>query len=130
MDPLGFGLENFDAIGRWRTHDGKFPIDSKGTLPDGRTFSTPEELVRLIAGNREAFTRCVTEKMLTFALGRGLEPYDRVAVSEISRHVAANDYRFSSLVLQIVQSAPFELRQSGGDRAKPVFSASARKGGS
>lgn len=110
MDPLGFGLENFDAIGRWRTHDGKFPVDAAGTLPGGRSFRSPMELKAILKTDRDAFARCVTEKMLTYALGRGLEPYDKPAVNLICSRLAANDYRFLQLVLGIVESMPFQMR--------------------
>jgi len=115
MDPIGFGLENFDAIGRWRTQDGKFPIDASGTLPDGKHFNGPEELENVLMANRDAFAQCITEKMLIYALGRGLEPYDRTAVKSIAGQVAKNNYRISSLVLGIVDSLPFQERK--GDRA-------------
>ncbi|MGI8785238.1 MAG: DUF1592 domain-containing protein [Acidobacteriota bacterium] len=113
IDPLGFGLENFDAIGAWRTEDGKFPIDSSGTLPDGRSFRGPQELKAIVKANRQAFAECLTAKLLTYALGRGLESYDKPAVKKIAGLVAANDYRFSGLVLEIVRSVPFQMR--GGE---------------
>jgi hypothetical protein len=111
MDPLGFGLENFDAIGAWRTVDGKFPIDATGRLPDGREFEGPDQLREILKGDREAFTRTIASKLMTYALGRGLERYDRHAVKTIAAKVAANDYRFSSLVMEIVQSRPFQMRR-------------------
>jgi hypothetical protein len=112
MDPLGFGLENFDAIGRYRTEDGKFPIDSSGTLPSGKSFKNAEELIHILQDDKDAFTRCLVEKMLTFAIGRGLERYDRPVVNQISRNVAANQYKFSTLVMEIVNSAPFQMRHA------------------
>ena len=84
MDPLGFGLENFNAIGSWRTEDGKSPVDASGSLPDGRSFQTPNELKAILKADRDAFVRGVTEKMLTYALGRGLERYDRPTVASIA----------------------------------------------
>jgi hypothetical protein len=111
MDPLGFGLENFNAIGQWRAQDGKFPVDSSGTLPDGRSFNGPQELKAILKADRDVFTRGLTEKLLTYALGRGLERYDRPAVKKIAARVAANDYRFSSLALEIVNSLPFQYRR-------------------
>ena len=111
MDPLGFGLESFDAIGAWRTEDGKFPIDSSGQLPDGRTFHGPGELVTILGTEREAFTRALTSKLLTYALGRGLETSDHRTVRMIARRVADDGYRFSSLILEIVKSVPFQMRQ-------------------
>jgi Protein of unknown function (DUF1592)/Protein of unknown function (DUF1588)/Protein of unknown function (DUF1587)/Protein of unknown function (DUF1585)/Protein of unknown function (DUF1595)/Planctomycete cytochrome C len=112
MDPLGFGLENFDAIGAWRTQDGKFPVDTSGKLPDGRAFQGPEQLKAILRADREAFAECLTEKLLTYGLGRGLERYDRPVVKKIARNVAADNYRFSSLVLDIVKSMPFQMRRS------------------
>ena len=114
MDPLGFGLENFDAVGAWRTQDGKFPIDASGTLPDGRQFRGPQELKAILKADRDAFAHGITEKLLTYALGRGLERYDRPTMKKIAGRVAADNYRFSGLVLEIVQSLPFQMRR--GDR--------------
>jgi hypothetical protein len=111
MDPLGFGLENFDAVGAWRTMDGKFPVDASGTLPDGREFKGPEELLTILAEDREAFSRALTSKLLTYALGRGLERYDTKTVREIAARLPAHQYRFSSLVLEIVKSLPFQSRR-------------------
>jgi hypothetical protein len=110
MDPLGFGLENYDAVGQWRTQDGKFAIDAAGTLPGGRSFHGPGELKGILRADRDAFARCLTEKLLTYALGRGLERYDRPAVNLIEQRLAASDYRFSRLVLEIVESLPFGMR--------------------
>jgi hypothetical protein len=110
MDPLGFGLENFDAVGAYRVQDGKSSIDASGTLPDGRTFSGPRELEAIVKSDPEAFARCLTRKLMTYALGRGLEPYDDAAVNQIVTEVAANNYRFSSVVLGIVRSMPFQMR--------------------
>ncbi|MCM3870289.1 MAG: DUF1592 domain-containing protein [Pyrinomonadaceae bacterium] len=111
MDPLGFGLENFDAIGAWRTKDGQFPINASGTLPDGRTFDGPVGLKSILKAQPDAFTECLTRKLLIYALGRGLEPYDDPAVKKIVKGVAADNYRFSSLVLGIVKSEPFQKRR-------------------
>jgi hypothetical protein len=111
MDPLGFGLENFDAIGRWRTSDGKFPIDASGKLPDGTAFDGPAGLRAYLQSNSQAFLDGVSEKLLIYALGRGLERFDRPAVKQIARHAAGHDARFSSLVLGVVTSLPFQQRQ-------------------
>ncbi|HVQ30028.1 MAG TPA: DUF1592 domain-containing protein [Vicinamibacteria bacterium] len=111
MDPLGFSLENFDAIGAWRTDDGKWPIDNSGLLPDGRAFAGPDGLKAVLRSDREAFAACVTHKMLTYALGRGLERYDKRTVQAIAGRLAAKDYRFSALVLEIVESLPFQRRR-------------------
>jgi hypothetical protein len=113
MDPLGFGLENFNAIGAWRTEDGHFPIDASGAFLDGRSFQTPAGLKALLEGDREAFLRGVTEKLLTYALGRGLERYDRPTVAGIVAKLPSSDYRFSRLVLEIVNSLPFQMRSAG-----------------
>ena len=113
MDPLGFALENFDAVGRWRTTDeGNTRIDASGMLPDGTTFDGPGELRQVLAGRRDEFARTVIEKMLVYALGRGLEYYDMPTVRRIQRDAAAGDYRWSSLIQSIVQSTPFQMRRS------------------
>jgi Protein of unknown function (DUF1592)/Protein of unknown function (DUF1588)/Protein of unknown function (DUF1587)/Protein of unknown function (DUF1585)/Protein of unknown function (DUF1595) len=111
MDPLGFGLENFDATGAWRTLDGKFEIDASGTLPDGREFKGPEELRAILSEDRDAFARALASKLLTYALGRGLERYDSKTVKLIASRMPKYDYRFSGLVLEIVKSLPFQSRR-------------------
>ena len=111
MDPLGFGLENFDAVGAWRTADGKFPIDASGKLPDGSEFTGPDELRAVLRGQPDAFAEALTSKLLTYALGRGLERYDRRTVKEIAARLPARDYRFSALVLEIVNSLPFQQQR-------------------
>ena len=113
MDPLGFALENFDAIGRWRTtSESRAPIDATGALPDGTRFQGPDELRRLLMTRREEFVIALTEKLLTYALGRGVEYYDAPSVRAIVREAARQDYRWSSLVLGIVTSRPFQMRRS------------------
>lgn len=111
MDSLGFGLENFDPVGQWRTMDGNFPIESGGELPGSRRFTTPAEMRALLRADPKNFSRCLTEKLLTYALGRGLEKYDRPAVSKICNKLAADDYKMSSLILAIVESLPFQYRK-------------------
>jgi hypothetical protein len=111
MDPLGFGLENFDAVGAWRTMDGKFAVDASGVLPDGRTFRGPDELRQILASDRGAFAHALTSKLLIYALGRGLERYDTQTVQAIAAALPAHDYRFSGLVLEIVNSQPFQSRR-------------------
>ena len=111
MDPLGFSLENYDAIGRWRTQDGKFPIDTHGEFPNGRTFAGPEGMKALLRENVDAFSRGVAEKMTTYALGRGVEGFDRPALRAIVRQTAARDYRIQALITAIVHSAPFQQRR-------------------
>jgi hypothetical protein len=110
MDPLGFAFENFDGIGAWRDKDGTFDIDPSGELPDGRRFKDPAELRTILRGNRDAFRRCVAEKLLTYALGRGVERFDRCNVDALCQTVAAKGDRFSELVLAIVRSEPFQMR--------------------
>ncbi len=111
MDALGFALENFDAVGAWRIKDGKFPIDAAAELPDGRSFNGPRELKAILRGNQEQFARCLTEKLLTYALGRGVEPYDRPAIDGIVNAAKSGDYKFSTFVLGIVRSDPFQKRR-------------------
>ncbi len=111
MDPLGFGLENFDAVGAWRTQEGKFPIDSSGTLPGGQSFRGPAELKTILKTRKGDFTRCLTEKMLTYALGRGLEYHDKYAVEQITLGLARDNYRLASLIREITTSEPFQMRQ-------------------
>lgn len=112
MDPLGFAFENFDAIGGWRTEDGEFEVDPAGVLPDGRTFSGAPELRQVLLADRGPFRRNLVEKMLTYALGRGLENYDRCSVSAIEQELDKNGDRFSALVRGIVHSDPFQKRQA------------------
>jgi hypothetical protein len=111
MDPLGFGFENFDAVGAWRTKDGKFDIDPAGVLPDGKSFKGPKELKAILKGKEKEFRKCLADRMLTYALGRGLETYDKCAVDKIADELAKNEYRFSSLVISIVKSEPFQMRR-------------------
>jgi hypothetical protein len=110
MDPLGFGLENYDAVGAWRTHDGKFPIESSGTLPGGQSFNGSKGLKEILKTKSDAFVNNVTEKLLTYSLGRGLERFDRPTVEAITRQVKASDYRFSALVMEVVKSKPFQMQ--------------------
>jgi len=111
MDVLGFGLENYDGIGKWRTMDGKFPVDASGTMPNGKTFSTPAEMRAALTDRLPDFARCMVEKMLTYSLGRGLGPNDRRTVEEITRNWAASGYPFQSLLYQVVGSLPFQSRR-------------------
>jgi hypothetical protein len=112
MDPLGFSLENFDAVGRWRTiSESGAPIDASGKLPNGTAFEGPGGL-RSSLLQSDRFVSTLTEKMLTYALGRGVEYYDAPAVRAIVRDAAKNDYRFSSLLAGIVQSTPFRMRRT------------------
>jgi hypothetical protein len=117
MDPIGFGLENFDAIGVWRDQDGELPIHAAGQLVSGESFNGPAGIKAVVLQQkRDAFLRCLTEKMLTYALGRGLEYYDKCAVDQITKSLARNHYRFSSLILGVVKSTPFQMRRGEGER--------------
>jgi hypothetical protein len=113
MDPIGFAFENFDAIGRYRSKDGEFEIDPSGTLPGQGDFGGPSDLKQLLLADEVPFVRSFTEKMLIYALGRGLEPYDRPAVNRMVKEIKADGYRFSSLVKAIVKSEPFRMRRGG-----------------
>ncbi|MBI3208649.1 MAG: DUF1592 domain-containing protein [Candidatus Solibacter usitatus] len=120
MDVLGFGLENYDAIGRWRTMDGKFPVDSSGTFPNGKSFATPAEMKKLLTANLPEFASCLTEKMLTYALGRGVERFDRAAVRDIVRQMAAKEYRLQPMIAGIVRSLPFQARRGEAGPVPPT----------
>jgi len=108
MDPIGFALENFNAIGAFRAKDGNFDIDASGEFSDGTTFKGPADLKNIVKLKKDDFTRCLAEKMLIYALGRGLEYYDRPVVEKIVKYVSDNNYKFSSLVYAIVQSDAFQ----------------------
>ena len=113
MDPLGFALENYDAIGKWRTTgEADLPIDASGLLPDGTQFNGPSGLRTLLLERREQFISTVTEKMLAYAVGRGPEYYDQPTVRGITRAAASQNYRWSSIIVGVVQSTPFRMRRS------------------
>jgi mono/diheme cytochrome c family protein len=112
MDPLGFALENFDALGRWRTTEAGRPVDASGVLPDGTAFHGPAELRRILVSRREQFVTTLTEKLLTYALGREMDYVDQPAVRRIMREAAPGGYRWSSLVAAVVRSTPFQMRMS------------------
>ncbi len=114
MDPIGFSLENYDAAGAWRVNDGKFPIDASGQLPDGKRFTGAQGLKEILRSKSDLFTHNLTEKTLTYALGRGLEPYDRATVDAIARDVAKHDFRFSRLVKDVIASDAFQMRNTEG----------------
>jgi mono/diheme cytochrome c family protein len=113
MDPLGLSLENFDAIGQWRTTDAGSSIDASGVLLDGTKVNGPRELRQALLAKKTQFATAVTEKLLTYALGRGLQYYDAPAVRAMNRAAAADGYRWSSLILATVKSAPFQMRTAG-----------------
>jgi hypothetical protein len=116
MDPLGFALENFDAVGAWRTDEGGRRVDPSGKLQGGPALHGPAELRAVLSARKDAFARCLTEKMLTYAVGRGLERADRRDVDRIAATLAHNGYRFSALVLAVVESDAFHARGGEGER--------------
>jgi len=129
MDPLGLAMENFDAVGQWRTiGESRQPIDASGGLPDGTKVAGFEELRRALLLHSREFVLTLTEKMMIYALGRGLEPYDAPAVRRIANDATANGYRFSTIILGVTQSVPFQMRRSAdqGEPAVPVGAAANR----
>jgi hypothetical protein len=113
LDPLGFALENYDGVGKWRTQDAGAPIDATATLPDGATFESLAGLKKvLMSTRRDDFVGSAAEKLLIYALGRGLESYDMPAVRVIVRDAARDDYRMSALIQAVVRSAPFQMRRT------------------
>jgi len=114
MDPIGFAFENYDAIGRWRDKDGPFDIDPSGVLPDGQAFKGPAELKTILKGKKDLFSRSLAQKILTYALGRGLEYYDECAVDKILAALDKNGDKFSTLLVETVNSEPFQMRTAIG----------------
>src|SRR6185369_2875397 len=112
MDPLGYALENFDAVGAWRGEDSGRPVDASAQLADGTPLSGLTGLRKVLLERRDDFTRAFSERLLTYALGRGVEPEDMPAVRAIARRAAADDYRIRAVILGIVESKPFNLRRS------------------
>jgi hypothetical protein len=112
MDPLGFALENFDAIGEWRAKDESGPIDATGQLADGTHVDGPVALRTALLKHADQFVQTFTEKLMTYALGRGVEYYDMPVVRQIAREAAAQHYRFSAIVLGIVQSPGFQMKKA------------------
>jgi hypothetical protein len=110
LDPLGFSLENFDAIGQWRTIEAGGPVDASGELVDGTKVDGPIALRNAVLSRQQQFVETLTEKLLTYALGRGLEYYDMPVVRSIARNAASKDYCFSAIVLGIVRSVPFSMK--------------------
>lgn len=111
MDPLGFGLENYDAIGKWRTMDGNFAVDSSGVLPNGKTFATPAQMRQALNSQLPEFSRALIERMLTYALGRGVKSFDAPAIDRMEAAVASDGYRFQTVIREIVHSLPFTARR-------------------
>jgi mono/diheme cytochrome c family protein len=120
MDPLGFALENFDAIGKWRTSEAADEIDASAEMPSGARFDGPLGLKALLLSQREHFVGTVTEKLLAFALSRGLEHYDRPAVRKIVRDTASSDHRWSAIIVAIVKSTPFGMRKVRSEPLAPT----------
>jgi mono/diheme cytochrome c family protein len=120
MDPIGLSMENFDAVGRWRTSDGGAKIDPTDTLYNGEVVDGPVALRKVVLRHPEQFVRTMTENLMTYALGRGVEFYDMPIVRSILRDAARNNYRFSSVVLGIVKSGPFQMRVRKSEDSKPV----------
>jgi hypothetical protein len=120
MDPIGFALEQFDAVGHWRTVDGLAPIDAASTMYDGTKVSGPADLRAFLLSHQEQFVRTTTEKLLTYALGRGLEYYDQPVVRAIAKRAANNDYRFVALISAVVQSEPFQMNMQGNEPAEAL----------
>ena len=120
MDPIGFALENFDAIGRWRTEDENASIDASGELPEGQRFTGARELQRiLVQERRDLFVRCVSEKLMTYALGRGLRYYAACAVNQIVDSIEDRGLKVRDLVLEIVRSEAFRARSRSQSEANP-----------
>ena len=117
MDPLGFALENFDAVGKWRVESDGAPIDPAASLPDGTKFSGAAGLRELLASHREDFARTLTGKLLAYAVGRGLEYTDLPAIRKIARDAAKSEYRWSAVISGIVNSAPFSMGTVRGGEA-------------
>ena len=117
MDPIGFGFENFDAIGAWRRLDGESPVDPTGTLVSGESFKGVNDLrTILVKRKREEFARCLAEKMLTYGLGRGVGYYDKCALDQITKGLKKRDYKFSALVLEVAKSTPFQMRRGEAEK--------------
>jgi len=120
IDPLGFGLENYDAIGRWRNSSNGLPIDSKGELIDGRTFNNPAELKKILLEDKDLFVRTMVRKTLAYALGRELTPYDRSTIENVSQKVITSNYSMQSVFIEIAKSYPFLHRKSENYTPKPL----------
>jgi hypothetical protein len=127
MDPIGFALENFDAVGQWRTATREgLAIDAAGVHSDGSKVDSPSALRQALLARPDVFAGTITEKMLIYALGRGLEPVDMPVVRGIVKNAAAENYAMQSIVLGIVRSAPFQMRTTMRDAAAPVTTSAQR----
>lgn len=111
LDPMGFALENYDAIGRWRAMDGKFPVDASGAIPRGKSFTNPAEFRAALLAKTPEFAQALTEKLMVYALGRGLERFDKPTIAAIQPKLAVSEYRFQVLIQEIVNSLPFQARR-------------------
>jgi len=117
MDVLGFGLENYDTIGKWRTKDGKFPIDVGGTMPNGQSFKTAAEMRTVLMASLPQISRCMVEKVMTYALGRGMQTYDNRTIDQINRTLSSDGYHFQTMIYEVVRRLPFQSRR--GEQVKP-----------
>ena len=117
IDPLGYGLENFDAVGRWRTESGGKPLDATGKLPGGESFDGADELKQIISARKGDFERNLIERMLSYALAREIQGDDECAVRKIMADLERDGHRFSALVLGVARSVPFQYRRNLEDRA-------------
>jgi hypothetical protein len=120
MDPIGFSLENFDLVGRWRDHDGTSPVDTSGKLVDGTPLSSPQALRQALLSRSDSFITSLTEKLLTYALGRRIEHFDQPAIRAIVRDAHRDGDRFSAIVLGIVNSEPFQFKAKTPPHDKPA----------
>jgi hypothetical protein len=125
MDTMGFALENYDATGKWREKDNGFPIDSSGTLPNGKSFTDPTQLRAVLASDLTEFGHALTEKMMIYALGRGLERFDRKTVNELTKKAEAVGWRFQTLIFEIAKSLPFQSRRAEYTKGNVVASGKA-----
>ena len=126
MDPLGFTLENFDAVGQWRVHDRGVPIDASDKLSDGTEVRGAANLRQILLARQDQFVATLTEKLFTYAMGRGVEGYDMPALRAIARDAARNNYRFSSVILGITKSVPFQMKTKRPEDSQGVATAQNR----
>jgi hypothetical protein len=127
MDPLGFSLENFDPLGQWRTQDAGYPVDADGAMPDGTKFKGVSGLREALLARPDVFVSTLTEKLLIYALGRGVEPYDMPAIRLMTRSLSDDGYKFSSLVVGLVRSVPFQMRTAGEPPVDPTVRKTAER---
>ena len=117
MDPLGFALENYSAIGKWRTTESGQPIDVSGNFPDGTKFGSPGEFKQALMSRQDDFVKTVMAKLMTYALGRGVEAYDMSAVRSILRNTAPTNYKWSGIIMGIITSTPFQMNHVADQEA-------------